>query len=255
MKKLPFPNVRMWVTCHRGDCYNHKENTMPALEAALASGADMMETDVRLTADGVPVLMHDESVERTTGSTGLIKELTFARLRELNAGEKLQPAPVPTLEELLERMASTDMLLNLEVKEYWYEGNEERCHACIDACVALVEKYGFADRMVFNSFDAHVLEYIEEKWPGRYRLHGFYPYNIMANVKRNPDEYLYCACIFEDKEPAHYEYLKARGIEPWIGAGVTRDAHLLECAENGAVMLCSNHPADAVRKLERLGLR
>ena len=175
--------------------------------------------------------------------------------KPLVPGEKLQPAPVPTLEELLERMASTDMLLNLEVKEYWYEGNEERCHACIDACVALVEKYGFADRMVFNSFDAHVLEYIEEKWPGRYRLHGFYPYNIMANVKRNPDEYLYCACIFEDKEPAHYEYLKARGIEPWIGAGVTRDAHLLECAENGAVMLCSNHPADAVRKLERLGLR
>ena len=255
MKKLPFPNVRMWVTCHRGDSYNHKENTLPAFAAALASGADMMETDVRLSADGVLVLMHDEAVDRTTDGTGLVKEMTFAQLRALNAGEKLEPAVIPTLEELLELLAPTGMLLNLEVKEYWYEGNEARCHACIDACAALVEKYGMADRMVFNSFDAHVLEYVEEKWPGRYRLHGFYPYDIMANVVKNPDDYLYCACIFDDRTPAHYDYLRQRGIEPWIGAGVLRSAHLRECAENGAVMVCSNYPADTVEKLKALGLR
>ena len=112
-----------------------------------------------------------------------------------------------------------------------------------------------ADRMVFNSFDAHVLEYVEEKWPGRYRLHGFYPYDIMANVVKNPDDYLYCACIFDDRTPAHYDYLRQRGIEPWIGAGVLRSAHLRECAENGAVMVCSNYPADTVEKLKALGLR
>ena len=255
MKKLPFPDVRMWVTCHRGDCYNHKENTMPSYVSAVASGADMMETDVRLTADGVPVLIHDETVDRTTDGTGLVKDMTFDRLRTLNAGEKLEPAVIPTLEELLELLAPTRMLLNLEIKEYWYEGNEERCHACVDASLALVEKYGMADRIVVNSFDAHVLEYVYKKWEGRYLLHGYYPYDIMSNVEQNPDDYLYCACIFDDRNPVHYAYLREKGIEPWVGAGVLRSAHLRECAENGAVMVCSNYPADTVEKLKDLGLR
>ena len=255
MKKLPFPDVRMWVTCHRGDSYSHWENTMPAFAAAMASGADMLETDVRLSADGVPVLMHDETVDRTTNGTGLVKELTFAQLRALNAGDKNEACTIPTLEELLAALAPTGMLLNLEVKEYWYAGNEERCHACIDACVELVEKYGFADKMVFNSFDAHVLEYVNAKWPGRYLLHGFYPYSMMSNMTQNPDEYLYCACIFDDRNAALYEDLRQKGIEPWIGAGVVKASHLQECADNGAVMVCSNYPADTVKKLEELGLR
>lgn len=255
MKRLSFPDARMWVTGHRGDCYTHWENTMPAFEAALASGADMLETDVRLTADGVPVLMHDERVDRTTDGTGAVKELTFAALRTLNAGDAQEPCRIPTLEELLVQMAPTGVLLNLEVKEYWYEGNEERCHACIDACVALVEQYGFADKMVFNSFDAHVLEYINAKWPGRYRLHGFYPYDIMSNVTQNPDDYLYCACIFDDRNTALYEHLREKGIEPWVGAGVVKNSHLKACAENGAVMVCSNYPADTVKRLRELGLR
>ncbi len=255
MKKLPLPENSIWVTCHRGDSYTHWENTIPAFEAALVSGADMLETDVHITADGVPVLIHDNTVDRTTNGTGDLKDMTFARLRTLNAGDELEPCVVPTLEELLQRMAPTGMLLNLEVKEYWYEGNEERCHTCIDACVELVEKYGFAEKMVFNSFDAHVLEYINAKWPGRYLLHGFYPYTIMSNVKQNPDEYLYCACIFDDRNPALYEELRAKGIEPWIGAGVVKDSHMKECAGYGAKMYCSNYPADTVRRLEKLGLR
>ncbi len=255
MKKLPFPDARMWLTCHRGDCYSRWENTLPAFEAAIASGADMLETDVRLSADGALVLMHDDRVDRTTNGTGLVKELTFAELRALNAGDRYDPCVIPTLEELLTLLAPTGMLLNLEIKEYWYEGNEERCHACIDACVELVEKYGFAEKMVFNSFDAHVLEYINAKWPGRYLLHGFYPYNIIANVEQNPDEYLYCACIFDDRTPVHYEELRAKGIEPWVGAGVVKSSHLQECAEYGAVMVCSNYPADTLRKLKELGLR
>ena len=95
MKKLPFPDARMWVTCHRGDCYNHKENTMPSFASAMASGADMLETDVRLSADGVLVLMHDEAVDRTTNGTGNVKDMTFAQLRTLNAGESWSPPSSP----------------------------------------------------------------------------------------------------------------------------------------------------------------
>jgi glycerophosphoryl diester phosphodiesterase len=121
--------------------------------------------------------------------------------------------------------------------------------------VELVESYQLADKMVFNSFDAHVLEYIDSKWPGRYLLHGFYPYDRMFNVSRNPDEYLYCACVDGDRIPAHYTYLLERGIEPWIGAGVTKEAHFQECFALGARLVTTNFPADSLKKLERIGAR
>ena len=90
---------------------------------------------------------------------------------------------------------------------------------------------------------------------GKYLLHGFYPYSIMSNVKRNPDEYLYCACIFDDRNEAHYQYLVSKGIEPWIGAGVTKTGHLEECFRLGARLVTTNFPADCLKKLEQMGAR
>ncbi|MBO5071018.1 MAG: hypothetical protein J6C37_11775 [Roseburia sp.] len=252
--KITFDD-KMMVAAHRGDSYNYYENTMEAFMAAIESGADMIETDVHLTKDGVPVLIHDHTVDRTTDQKGLVSEMTYEELCRLNAGGREEHQTIPVLEELLQLLSEKKILLNLEVKEYYQEGNEERCHDCIDKCVKLIEKYGYADKMVFNSFDAHVLEYIDEKYKGKYMLHGFYPYSIMSNVERNPDEYLYCACIFEDREKQHYDYLQSKGIEPWVGAGVTREGHLKECYELGAKLVTTNFPGNCIYKLEKAGAR
>ncbi|MBO5197302.1 MAG: hypothetical protein J6B85_02100 [Lachnospiraceae bacterium] len=246
---------KMMVAGHRGDSYNGYENTMEAFRMAIEEGADMIETDVRLSSDGMLVLMHDDKVDRTTDGKGLAKEKTFEELRALNAGGKYEPLTIPTLNELLQLLSEHNVLLNLEIKEYYSEENKERCEHCIDECVKLIEKYRYADKMVFNSFDAYVLEYIAEKYEGRYLLHGFYPYSSMQNVKRNPDEYLYCACIFSDRKPENYQYLQERGIEPWIGAGVTKEGHLKECYEMGAKLVTTNFPADCIEKLKRIGAR
>lgn len=252
MRTLTKPG-KMLVAAHRGDSYNCFENTMDAFRAAVEAGADMIETDVRMTKDGVLVLIHDAAIDRTTDGTGLVAEMTYEELTRRNAGGIYDPAQIPTLEEFLQFLSRQDILLNLEIKEYAQGGNLERCHQCIDRCVELVEAYHLADRMVFNSFDAHVLEYIDEKWPGRYLLHGFYPYDRMFNISRNPDAYLYCACVYCDRTPAHYTYLLERGIEPWIGAGVARQAHLQECFNLGARLVTTNFPADCLKKLERIG--
>lgn len=252
--KLTFEN-KMMVAGHRGDRYNTHENTMKAFAAAIDAGAEMIETDVHLTSDDVLVLIHDHTVDRTTDGIGLVKDMTFEELQKLNAGDKSEVLGIPTLEELLQLLAERDVLLNLEIKEYFQEGNEEKCHRCIEECVKLVEKYGFAEKMVFNSFDAHVLEYIAEKYPGRYLLHGFYPYSVMFNVKRNPDEYLYCACISDCRRKEQYDYLKSRGIEPWIGASVTKEALLRESFEMGAKLITTDFPADCIKKLESAGAR
>ena len=242
MNKLT-KNHSFLVAGHRGDSYNFYENTMRAFEIAVEQGADMVETDVRMTKDNVLILMHDDSAKRTAGVDKLVRDMTYDEIKKLNAGDKNNFAAVPTLEELLDFIADKGVMLNLEIKEYYSEENLERCNKCIDESIRLVEKYGLADRTVVNSFDAYVLEYVHEKYNGRYMLHGFYPYSIMKNVKGDPDEYLYCACIFDDKKKEHYDYLISKGIEPWVGAGVTVKEHLALCIEYGARLITTNNVA------------
>lgn len=246
---------KMMVAGHRGDSANYPENTMQAFRAAIAAGADMIETDVRMTKDGVLVLIHDKSVDRTTDGTGYVKDMTFAQLRALNAGTQAAPQPIPALEELLELLSGSGVTLNLEVKEYWEKGNEARSRQCVDKCVALLEQYRMGEMMLFNSFDAPVLEYIDLAYPGRYRLHGFYPYSEMYRVGRDPGEYLYCACLSDNRNAEHYAYLLAKGIEPWVGASVRSEEHLAECFRLGARLVTTNDPGDCLEKLERIGAR
>ncbi len=246
----------MTVASHRGDWYNCYENTMAAFASALQAGTDMIETDVRMTADGVLVLMHDEKVIRTTGTEGQIKEMSLAEVQKLNAGDELRPAAVPTLDEFLAWLAPTELTVNIEIKEYWYPGNEQRCRECVDKVVALVRKYGLEDRTVLNSFDAWVLEYADEAYDHSFKLHGFYPYTGMKNVRRNPDEYLYCACIWGcNKKKEYFDYLLERGIEPWVGASVTSQDMLDMACRYGAKLVTTNHPADCIEKLKRIGKR
>lgn len=246
---------RMMVAAHRGDSANYPENTMAAFRAAIAAGADMIETDVQLTKDGVPVLLHDRTVDRTTDGTGAVAEMTFEELRRLNAGTQAQPQCIPTLEELLTLLAGCGLTLNLEIKEYAEPGNEGRSRACVDLCVQLLQRCRMEERTVFNSFDAAVLEDIADRYPGSFRLHGFYPYERMFRVGRDPGEYLYCACLWGQRRAGDYAYLRDCGIEPWIGASVTEQEELAEAFELGARLVTTNDPGDCLEKLERIGAR
>lgn len=100
------PKQKIIVISHRGEHLHHPENTVPAFQAAIDAGADFFEVDVRTTSDGKLVLMHDQSVDRTTNGTGLVRNLTFAQIRSLDAGSKFSPAfagtHVPTFDEALE---------------------------------------------------------------------------------------------------------------------------------------------------------
>ena len=237
------------VAAHRGDKDCFPENTMAAFRSAIEKKVDMIETDVHMTADGALVLMHDHTVDRTTGSTGLIKEKTLAEMRALNAGTEENPQQVPLFEELLELIADSDMMLNIELKDYYDGTNGEFCKEAVDKVMALLEKYQMLPKTVVNSFDAYLLEYVHSKYP-QYLIHGFYPYSIMRNVSQNPDEYLYCACIFEDENPDLYQQLRDKGIRPWVGAGVKEDAQIQHCLAYGAELVTTNDPAKTIAQIE-----
>ena len=108
------------ICAHRGVSKTCPENTLPAFDTAVKAGADELEFDLWLSRDGVPVVCHDATVDRTTDGKGKLAELDWADLRRLDAGLKTGPAwrgvRMPRFEELLDR-AGTSVGLNIHIKE------------------------------------------------------------------------------------------------------------------------------------------
>lgn len=108
------------VIGHRGAAAHAPENTLAGFRKAAELGARMVEFDVKLTRDGVPVVLHDDTVDRTTDGTGAVRDLGFAEIRALDAGGWFAPAfagaRVPTLEEVLALCRALDLAVNIELK-------------------------------------------------------------------------------------------------------------------------------------------
>lgn len=102
------------IIAHRGAPAFKPENTLISLREAKALGATFVEFDVMLTEDGVPVIIHDTKVNRTTNGKGLVRQFTYAELAKLDAGEGEK---IPTLEEWLTVAAQLEMGINIEIKE------------------------------------------------------------------------------------------------------------------------------------------
>lgn len=147
---LRSPGEPAFIAAHRGDRAEAPENTMPAIDAALRSGRDFVETDVRLTADGYPVLMHDETVDRTTDGSGRVQDLTLEQVRSLDAGSwfavEYTGTPVPLFSEFAARLAaSPESTALIELKGTWHAGD-------FGGLLRSIYLAGVQDRVVFASF-------------------------------------------------------------------------------------------------------
>jgi glycerophosphoryl diester phosphodiesterase len=107
------------IAAHRGGCTDYPENTLAAFRAAVRLGAAMIELDLRRTADGAIVVLHDAKVDRTTNGRGRLDRFTLAEIRSLDAGSWKHPRfareRIPTLDEVLE-IVPHDVWLNLQIK-------------------------------------------------------------------------------------------------------------------------------------------
>ena len=139
------------ITSHAA-CKGHApENTLAGVRAAIALGADAIEIDVHLTRDGVPVLIHDETVDRTTDGTGAIAEMSLRLARRLNAGGGER---IPTLREMLDEAAG-HVLVVLEIKP---RGIEKEVLAVVRRAKAL-------DRCAVHSFRPKVVQQVRSLEP------------------------------------------------------------------------------------------
>ncbi|XP_030637681.1 glycerophosphodiester phosphodiesterase 1 isoform X1 [Chanos chanos] len=118
--KLPASGVS--VVAHRGGGHDAPENTIAAIRAASENGATGVELDLEFTADGIPILMHDESVDRTTNGSGPLSKLSFSELRKLDAAakhrlsDKFRGEKVPTLQEAVEECIKLQLTIYFDVK-------------------------------------------------------------------------------------------------------------------------------------------
>ncbi|BCJ42323.1 glycerophosphoryl diester phosphodiesterase [Actinoplanes ianthinogenes] len=139
---------------HRGYSAVAPENTLPALAAAARAGATFVEFDVRCTADGVPVVIHDRTVDRTTSGSGRVWDLRADEIAALDAGSWFGPGHaglrVPALTEALAVLQPTGAEILLEIKP----------PATLDevkAVIAALAEYDLLDRTVVQSFEADVV--------------------------------------------------------------------------------------------------
>jgi glycerophosphoryl diester phosphodiesterase len=150
---------RVLAIGHRGAAGHLPENTMPSFERALALGADALEFDVALSRDGRPVVIHDDTLDRTTTGRGPVEEMVFKALCKLDAGAwKGHSTPLPSLAEVLETYAPRT-LLNLEIKQ------SLRRAELVDACVSEVVRCRAGRAVVFSSFDHDALRLVRHLLP------------------------------------------------------------------------------------------
>lgn len=141
------------VVAHRGASSTRPENTIPSFEEAIRLGAGIVEFDVRLSRDGVPVVIHDPAVDRTTDGTGLVHELSAAELSSLNAGTEAEPTTVPTLAEVL-RCVSGRAAIAVEIKNIPGEpAFEPTREPIVEAVHAELERQRFDGAVLVVSFN------------------------------------------------------------------------------------------------------
>lgn len=142
MNALLVPGRRL-VIAHRGASAEAPENTLEAFRLGLEQGADALELDVRLSADGVAVVIHDPTIDRTTNGTGAVASLTLEELQRADAGGG---ARIPTLRAVLESFPTIPILLEVKAAE------------AQAAVAAEIDRAGARERVVIASFQHRALE-------------------------------------------------------------------------------------------------
>ncbi|HWR10782.1 MAG TPA: glycerophosphodiester phosphodiesterase [Rectinemataceae bacterium] len=152
------------IFAHRGLSSSCPENTLLAFRKALETGCDGIELDVQLTRDGELVIIHDETIDRTTDGKGKVRDFSFEELRRFDASGRFAGDqgfnPIPSLREYFDLVRDLPLITNIELKNsvFPYPGLEEKL-------IATVGDYGLEDRVLFSSFNHQSLMKCRELSP------------------------------------------------------------------------------------------
>ncbi|MDB5097777.1 MAG: glycerophosphoryl diester phosphodiesterase [Cyanobacteria bacterium RYN_339] len=232
---------RPLIMGHRGAMGTAPENTMASFKQAVALGVEAVELDVHLSKDGRLVVIHDESVDRTTDGTGEVADLTLAELKALDAGSwfdaKFAGERIPTLEEVL-AWAKDVVPVVIEVKF------NRHIEQIVQATVMEVERLGAAGNVAVISFDHNVsfgVKSLRPDWMSGVLYVGRLvdPVGLAQASKANGLLPMWGMLTPDQVEKAH-----AAGL--WVGVWAPNtEAELKHAIAMGADMIGTNYPARA----------
>lgn len=234
--------VSMKIIAHRGYSAMYPENTMLSFRKAEEAGADGIEMDVHLSSDGECMVIHDEALRRTTGAPGVVSDYKRSELERLDAGYiKGGPScPVPSLEELLDWIAPTSLMLNIELKTapVCYPGLEEKV-------LSLVSRFSMEERVIYSSFN----------WLSVWRIKQLMPEartGLLLDSLPMKDIGAQMREIGVEAYHPGYRLLSDAAVRELKGAGreinvwtVDKDDEVLKCLEWGIDGLITNNPENS----------
>jgi glycerophosphoryl diester phosphodiesterase len=250
------PGLRpLVVTAHRGFSGAAPENTPAAFQAAILTGADMIELDVHLSRDGSLVVIHDDTLKRTTNGRGKVADKTLDDLRLLDAGAWFDPRfsgeKIPVLAEVL-ALARGRIALNIELKKgksFPYTMEE-----LADRTLEEVERLGMLDRVLFSSFDPAAIDRILRRNP---RL----PVGLITEKPwATPEEagggkvYPTINALYKNLNAGNVRLARDRGvrIHAWTVNAPEEMAQMIALGVDGII---TNHPDRLIDLLRRMAGR
>ena len=199
------------IFAHRGASGYAPENTLEAFRLAMEQGADGMELDVHLTKDGEVVVIHDETLDRTSNGHGNVRDYTLEELKKFsfhNHMEKYQGVQIPTLKEALNLVKNSRIKVNIELKTgiYWYEGIEEKT-------MDIVKTMGMEDRVIYSSFNHYSIQKVLEQNSDAETAYLF------SDVPLNMEKYAKDTGV-KGLHPAVYHLKMADFLETYMKSGL-----------------------------------
>lgn len=234
------------VFAHRGASGYALENTLEAFALAIEQGADGIELDVQLSSDGIPVVIHDETVDRVTEKIGYVKDYTLQELKKMTVLKDRFPgygdAVIPTLKEVLEAAKPSGVLVNIELKTgiYWYPDIEKKV-------AEIVEETGMKEKIIYSSFNHYSVQRIKEIVPDAKTAY------LYSDVILNVEDYAKKTNV-DGLHPAVYHVKMAGFLKAYIQSGldvrvwtVNEETDMKELTEAGVSAVITNYPDVAVR--------
>lgn len=240
----------MRIFAHRGFSGVYPENTMLAFQKAAEVGCDGIELDVQLTKDDVIVIMHDETIDRTTNGKGNLRDYTYEELCRFDCCGQFpgmyEFQKIPTLREYLEWVKPTGLLTNIELKNsvYYYENLEEKV-------ISMVRELGMEDRVIFSSFNLVSVVKCKKLIPEIPM--GFLSETRIDNMgtfaKENQVEFYHPDRSYLTESQVEECHQKGIGVNVWT---VNKEKHMKLLADWKVDGIFTNYP-DKAKKLKEMG--
>lgn len=197
------PN-RPLIVAHRGYSTRAPENTMAAYQLAVESGTEMIEADVNITRDGVPVMIHDWHLRRTANVQAAVHDLSLSELRKLDVGswfgENFAGTKIPTTEELLQFAKDSGILMCFEIKG----DNPKRSIQIAESVLDLFERYDAFEWSFMSSYWHEALAVVKNKAPQLLLAPERLPDNVEPDI---PEAIRQAKDLNAEVLQIHYDYL------------------------------------------------